>query len=72
MIVPAVSFMEPADLDGQGLPPTGAPEYFLADGGFQLRSIFEDDGLYAYKFHVDFNDPLKSTFTGPQKIAVSP
>jgi hypothetical protein len=72
MIVPAVSFMEPADLDGQGLPPAGAPEYFLAAGGYQLRSIFEDDGLYAYKFHADFNDPLKSTFTGPAKIGVSP
>ncbi len=72
MIVPAVSFMEPADLDGQGVPPAGAPEYFLAAGGYQLRSIFEDDGLYAYKFHVDWDDPLKSTFTGPAKIGVSP
>jgi|GEM_PF-1067433 len=72
MIVPAVSFMEPADLDGQGLPPAGAPEYFLAAGGYQLRGVFEDDALYAYTFHVDWDDPSKSTFTGPQEIAVSP
>jgi hypothetical protein len=72
MIVPAVSFMEPADIDGPGLPPAGAPEYFLAAGGYQLRGLFEDDGLYAYKFHVDWDDPLKSTFTGPAKIGVSP
>src|SRR6185436_12024619 len=30
IIVPAVSFMEPADLDGQGLPPAGEPEHFFA------------------------------------------
>jgi hypothetical protein len=64
--------MEPADLDGQGLPPAGAPEHFFAAGGYQLRGIFEDDGLYSYKFHVDFADPSKSTFTGPSKITVSP
>ncbi|MDA0163273.1 hypothetical protein OM076_23565 [Solirubrobacter ginsenosidimutans] len=72
IIVPAVSFMEPADLDGQGLPPAGAPEHFFAAGGYQLRGIFEDDGIYSYKFHVDFADPSKSTFTGPAKITVSP
>ncbi len=72
IIVPAVSFMEPADLDGQGLPPAGAPEHFFAAGGFQLRSIFEDDGIYSYKFHVDFDHPENSTFTGPKKIQVSP
>ena len=38
MIVPAVSFMEPADLDGYELPPAGAPELFFAAGGYQLRS----------------------------------
>ena len=72
IIVPAVSFMEPADLDGQGLPPAGEPEHFFAAGGYQLRGIFEDDGIYSYKFHVDFDDPSKSTFTGPSKIGVSP
>jgi hypothetical protein len=72
IIVPAVSFMEPASIEGQALPPAGAPEHFFAAGGYQLRSIFEDDGIYAYKFHVDWANPLNSTFTGPQKITVSP
>ncbi|WP_028063246.1 hypothetical protein [Solirubrobacter soli] len=72
IIVPAVSFMEPADLDGSELPPAGAPEHYFAAGGYQLRSIFEDDGLYTYKFHVDFADPSKTTFTGPVKVGVSP
>ncbi len=72
IIVPAVSFMEPASIEGQALPPAGAPEHFFAAGGYQLRSIFEDDGIYAYKFHVDWANPMNSTFTGPQKITVAP
>jgi hypothetical protein len=72
IIVPAVSFMEPASIEGQALPPAGAPEHFFAAGGYQLRSIFEDDGIYTYKFHVDWANPLSSTFTGPQKITVAP
>ena len=72
IIVPAVSFMEPSDLDGYELPPAGAPNNFFAAGGYQLRQIFEDDGIYTYKFHVDFEDPAKSTFAGPEKVTVSP
>jgi hypothetical protein len=71
-IVPAVSFMEPSDLEGQTLPPAGEPEHYFAAGGYQLRGIFEDDGIYSYKFHVDWANPLNSTFTGPTKIPVSP
>ena len=50
--------MEPSDLDGYELPPAGAPNNFFAAGGYQLRSIFEDDGIYTYKFHVDFDGPV--------------
>lgn len=63
-IVPAVSFMEPSDLEGQTLPPAGEPEHYFAAGGHQLRGIFEDDGIYTYKFRVDCANPLNSTFTG--------
>ncbi len=72
IIVPGVSFMEPADIDGFELPPAGAPELFFAAGGSQLRSIFEDDGIYAYEFDVDWDNPLNSTFTGPTKTTVAP
>ena len=72
IIVPGVSFMEPSDLEGQAVPPRGEPEHFFAAGGSQLRGVFEDDGIYTYKFHVDWKKPLNSAFTGPTKIAVAP
>ena len=34
--------------------------------------VFEDDGIYVFKFHVDWADPPKTTLSGPQKIAVAP
>jgi hypothetical protein len=67
-----VNFLNPADLDGTTLPPAGAPNIVLALGGEQLSNSFEDDGVYAYEFHVDWTTPANSTFTGPTKIAVAP
>ena len=67
-----VNFLNPADVDGTTLPPAGAPNIVLALGGEQLSNSFEDDGVYAYKFHVDWTTPANSTFTGPTKIAVAP
>jgi hypothetical protein len=72
MIVDGVNFLNCADLDGRRLPPPGAPNIVMAAGGTQLHEKFEDDGIYAWKFHVDWNDPAKTTLTGPEKIAVAP
>jgi hypothetical protein len=72
VIVDGVNFLNNADIDGQALPPAGAPNIVLAAGGTQLKQIFEDDGIYAWKFHVDWETPARTTLTGPTKIAVAP
>jgi hypothetical protein len=65
-------FMLNADVDGKRLPPPGAPNIMMSTGGTQLMKIFEDDGIYFYKVHVDWNDVSKTTVSAPQKIAVAP
>ena len=62
-----VNFFNPADVDGPTPPPAGAPNIVMAPGGTQLRKVFEDDGVYAYKYHVDWSNPAGSTFTGPTR-----
>jgi hypothetical protein len=54
--------MLPSHLDGATLPPTGSVNYFLA---------LTTNGLNRWEFHVDFNNPANSTFTGPTKISVT-
>jgi hypothetical protein len=71
-VVGGVNFLNNADLDGKSLPPAGAPNIVLAAGGTQLNSDFDDDGIYAWQFKVDWKDPAKTTLTGPAKIAVAP
>ena len=65
-------FMLNTDVDGKRLPPAGAPNIMMSTGGTQLMKIFEDDGIYFYKVHVDWNDASKTTVSTPQKIAVAP
>jgi hypothetical protein len=65
-------FMLNTDVDGKRLPPAGAPNIMMSTGGTQLMKIFEDDGIYFYKVHVDWSDPAKTTVSTPQKIAVAP
>jgi hypothetical protein len=65
-------FMLNADVDGKRLPPAGAPNIMMSTGGTQLMKIFQDDGIYFYKVHVDWNDASKTTVSMPQKIAVAP
>src|SRR6266576_2458072 len=72
MIVDGVNFLNNADLDGQALPPAGAPNPVLAAGGTQLRGDFDDDGIYAWNYSVDWADPAKSRLSGAQKASVAP
>ncbi|MGH6890409.1 MAG: hypothetical protein ACREHF_14650 [Rhizomicrobium sp.] len=53
----------PSDLDGATLPPNGAPDHYV-DLGNTTNQLQEFD------FHVDFANPNKSSFTGPNTIAV--
>lgn len=65
-------FMLNSDIDGKRLPPAGSPNIMMSTGGTQLMKIFEDDGIYFYKVHVDWTDPSKTSVSPPQKIAVAP
>jgi hypothetical protein len=72
LIIKDVNFLNNADLDGKNLPPQGAPNIMMAAGGTQLRKIFEDDGIYVWKFHVDWKTPSNTRLIGPEKVAVAP
>ena len=72
IIIDGVNFLNNADLDGQKLPPAGAPNIMMADGGTQLKKVFEDDGIYVWKVHVDWTTPANTKADGPMKIAVAP
>jgi hypothetical protein len=44
----------------------------MATGATQLKGVFEDDGIYAWTFHVDWKSPEKTRVSGPIKIPVAP
>jgi hypothetical protein len=44
----------------------------LAAGGSQLKSDFDDDGIFVWQFKVDWKDPAKTQVNGPERIAVAP
>jgi hypothetical protein len=72
VIIDGVNFLNNADIDGRGLPPPGAPNIMMAAGGAQLHKIVEDDGIYVYKIHVDWDTPANTRVTGPVKVDVAP
>ena len=72
VVIDGVNFLNNVDLDGRQLPPSGAPNIVLAAGGAQLRHVMEDDGIYAWSFHVDWKDSSRTRVEGPVKIAVAP
>ncbi|MEO9117173.1 MAG: hypothetical protein ABI311_13530 [Gemmatimonadaceae bacterium] len=72
VIIDDVNFLNNADLDGKQLPPKGSPNIMLAAGGTQLRKVLEDDGIYAWKYYVNWEDPTRTKVVGPEKIQVAP
>ena len=72
IVVHNVNFLNNADIDGQALPPRGAPNVMMAAGGTQLDKILEADTVDAWQFHVDWKNPANTKLTGPKKIAVAP
>lgn len=65
-------FLLNSDVTGKRPPPKGAPNLMMSTGGTQLLKILDDDGIYFYKVHVDWSDPLKTTVSAPHKIPVAP
>ena len=72
LVIDGVNFLNNSDVDGQRLPPAGAPNIMMAAGGTQLKKIFEDDGIYFWKVHVDWKTPANTKAAGPVKISVAP
>src|SRR5579863_3958406 len=72
IVIDGVNFLNNADIDGHGLPPAGAPNIMMAAGGTQLKKIFEGDGIYFWKVHVDWRNPQNTKAVGPVKIPVAP
>jgi hypothetical protein len=66
---PRVLGLLPSDLDGTVPPPAGSPNYMLT---FANPTFLGSGALSLFKFHVDFNTPSNSTFSGPTKIPVAP
>jgi hypothetical protein len=71
-VVDGAGFLNNADLDGTRLPPAGAPNPMVATGGTQLDSIFSDDAIFVWRFHVDWSDPSLTRLLGPEELAVAP
>jgi hypothetical protein len=71
IVIDGVNFLNNADLEGHKLPPRGAPNIMMAAGGTQLKKIFEDDGIFAWKVHVDWATPANTRASGPVKIPVA-
>jgi Abnormal spindle-like microcephaly-assoc'd, ASPM-SPD-2-Hydin len=61
MTTSAFKSLLPSDLDGSITPPSGSPNFFMNLG---------TNALNVWKFHVDWNTPANSTFTGPTTIPV--
>ena len=72
LVIDDANFLNNADIDGLALPPPRAPNIIMATGGTQLRKVFDDDRLYAWKFFVNWDDPAKTTITGPTQVGVAP
>lgn len=70
-VINGVNFLNNADLDGRTLPPRGSPNIMMATGGTQLEGDYEDDGIYVWQFHVDWETSANTRLVGPEKIPVA-
>lgn len=71
-VVDGVNFLNNADLEGKTPPPAGAPNIVMATGGTQLEGDLDDDGIYAWRFAVNWENPERTKLSGPEKITVAP
>jgi hypothetical protein len=72
VVVDGANFLNNADLDGQILPPEGAPNIVMATGGIQLEGGFEDDVIHIWRFNVNWDNPAATTLAGPEELPVAP
>jgi hypothetical protein len=72
IVIEGVNFLNPADVDGQAVPPAGAPNTMMATGGTQLKGIFQSDVIDYWKVHLDWENPANTKAAGPFEIHVAP
>jgi hypothetical protein len=72
VIIDGVNFLNNADIDGTALPPRGAPNIMMASGGTQLKNQLEDDGLFVWRFHVNWHNASRTRIDGPMRLPVAP
>jgi len=72
LIINDVNFLNNASVDGFETPDRGSPNIMMTTGGSQLNGVLEDDGIYAWKFFVNWRDASKTRLEGPEKIIVAP
>jgi hypothetical protein len=72
IVIEGVNFLNNADLEGTALPPPGAPNIMMATGGTQLHHDVDDDGIYVWQVHVDWDKPTNTRAIGPAKVSVAP
>lgn len=67
--------LQPADLDGNNVPPVGSPNYFIRHRDDEAHNHADNDPnadfLEIYEFHADFENPENASFTGPFTIPIS-
>jgi hypothetical protein len=65
--------LTPADPDGPTAPPTGAPAIFLRHRDDELHAPpgTPQDALELWEFHVDWDSPWLSTFSGPTLVPMA-
>jgi hypothetical protein len=71
IVIQGVNFLNNADVDGAEPPPAGAPNVVMAAGGTQLKNILQDDGIYVWRFHVDWDRTSNTALEGPVRIPVA-
>ena len=74
-VINDVNFLNNADLDGTQLPPRGAPNVMMAAGGTQLKKVFEDNAILAWKMFTELDADVARkirALEGPERIPVAP
>jgi hypothetical protein len=71
-VINDVNFLNNADLDGTAVPPRGAPNVMMAAGGTQLRKVFGDRVILAWRFFTDWRHTSRTRLEGPVAIPVAP
>ncbi|MGH9468666.1 MAG: hypothetical protein ACRD1Y_15055 [Terriglobales bacterium] len=72
VVIDGASFLNNADVDGPTPPPAGEPNLLMANGGTQLKGIYDGEVLYWYQVHVNWKNPSKTYVSRGHQIAVAP